>query len=326
MPDSSISGVLGSVRDRTRDAINFGRDQVVATTHGLFSHGPAPLADTLQYRGDPGLLGPDSVSWRVIGDVSAFVGGIRALLIQAAHPEVVAGVADHSSYREDPLGRLSRTSFYVTSTTYGAMPEVDEAVAVVRRAHAPVRGESNRGRLYSAGTPEFAAWVHNALTDSFLVAYRHYGRDTLTTEEADRFVVEQQAIGRLLDAEPLPSTAVELSAWLEEHPDIAPSPGQSEAVRFLRRPPLALPVLAAYRLLFRAAAVTIPDRLRSTIGVDVGPRDEAIGRFVLSSLRWALGSSPSWHVALIRSGGDIPDGVFRQPLSPEAKAILEGRQ
>ncbi|MFT6813915.1 MAG: hypothetical protein ACJASK_002551, partial [Ilumatobacter sp.] len=75
--------------------INFFRDQVVSATTSLFSQGPAPLEDTLDYQGDPGLLGPDSVSWRVIGDTAAFVGGIRALLVQAAHPEVVAGVEQH---------------------------------------------------------------------------------------------------------------------------------------------------------------------------------------------------------------------------------------
>ena len=68
------------------------KDRVVGSTTGLFSHGPQPLEHTLDFRGDPGLLGPDSVSWRVIGDAAAFVGGIRALLVQTAHPEVVAGV------------------------------------------------------------------------------------------------------------------------------------------------------------------------------------------------------------------------------------------
>ena len=68
------------------------RQRVVESTTALFAHGPPPLASTLDYLGDPGLLGPESESWRVIGDVSAFVGGVRALLLQAAHPEVAAGV------------------------------------------------------------------------------------------------------------------------------------------------------------------------------------------------------------------------------------------
>ena len=40
----------------------------------------------------------------------------------------------------------------------------------------------------------------------------------------------------------------------------------------------------------------------------------------MRSLRWALGSSPSWHLALVRAGAPVPDGLFRQPLPPEAIA------
>ena len=112
---------MRSSRVRVGGAIADVRDRVVTATTSLFSHGDPPLEHTLDYLGDPGLLGPDSVSWRVIGDATAFVGGIRALLVQTAHPEVVAGVEDHSAYRHDPLGRLTRTSYYVTQTTYGAM-------------------------------------------------------------------------------------------------------------------------------------------------------------------------------------------------------------
>ena len=171
--------------------ITFFRSRVAHTTSGLFKHANYPLANTLDYTGDPGLCGPESVSWRVIGDTSAFIGGVRALLVQAAHPEVAAGVSDHSRYREDPLGRLSRTSAYVTATTFGAMPEVEQAVAIVRRAHRHVRGESHRGIDYTADTPGFAAWVHNALTDSFLQAYLSFGPEPLSEAEQDRFVVEQ---------------------------------------------------------------------------------------------------------------------------------------
>ncbi|MFP3915319.1 MAG: oxygenase MpaB family protein, partial [Actinomycetota bacterium] len=126
--------------------VNMARRRMAAAVARPFGHAPYPLADSLRYEGDPGLFGPGSVSWRVVGDVSSMLGGIRALLVQAAHPEVVAGVADHSRYREDPLGRLSRTSAYVTATTFGAMPEVEEAIERVRRAHRPVRGTSHRGQ------------------------------------------------------------------------------------------------------------------------------------------------------------------------------------
>ena len=48
------------------------------------SHAPDPLEETFNYQGDPGLFGPQSVTWKVMGDVSSFIGGIRALLIRCS--------------------------------------------------------------------------------------------------------------------------------------------------------------------------------------------------------------------------------------------------
>ena len=300
------------------------RNRVVDSTTELFAHAPYPLADTMAYPGDPGLCGPDSVTWPVIGDAAAFIGGVRALLIQAAHPEVVAGVSQHSRYRLDPLGRLSRTSAYVTATSFGAMPEVEAAVALVRGAHRPVRGESHRGRRYSAGTPELAAWVHNALSDSFLQAYQAYGPRKLSRQEADRFVAEQTEIGRLLNADPMPPSASALAGWIADHPDLQPSPGLAEAVNFLRRPPLPWYVRIPYRLMVVAAAATMPVRLRRMLGMRRWPGAKLMGRTLIAILRWALGSSPSWHVALVRVGAPVPSGLFRQALPTDGRIDQDG--
>ena len=290
------------------------RSRITSGTTGLFQHARYPLEHTMNWPGDPGEFGPDSATWPIVGDVSAFLGGIRALLLQAAHPEVVAGVHDHSRYREDPLGRLSRTSSYVTATAYGAGPEVEMAVSIVRAAHQRVSGTSHRGVDYSADDPPYAAWVHNALTESFLVAYQYFGRESLTTDDADRYVAEQARIGRMLDADPTPVTAAELGRWIEHHPLIGPSPGMEEAVAFLRRPPLGLFTRAGYRLLYIAAVATLPPRIRRVLGVRKRPLALAIGRLMVRLLRWSLGSSPSWNLALVRSGGDVPSGLFKQPL------------
>lgn len=295
------------------------KDKAVGSTTALFAHGPQPLEHTLDYDGDPGLLGPDSMSWRVIGDAAAFVGGVRALLVQTAHPEVVAGVEQHSRYRADPLGRLSRTSVYATETTYGAMPEVEAAVGAVRDAHRPVHGRSERDRAYSAGTPELAAWVHNVLTDSFLAAYQSFGPCPLTDAEADQFVAEQTRVGALLNASPLPSTADELGRWIEEHPALGSTQHQADAVEFLRDPPLPLSVRLGYRLVFQAAVVTVPPVIRDIIGLNPTRGAQQLGSATVGSLRWALGSSPSWHLALVRAGAPVPKGLFRQPLPTGAR-------
>ena len=295
------------------------RDRVVRATRGLFSHGPYPLADTLQYRGDPGLFGPDSMSWRVVGDTSVFVGGIRALLVQAAHPEVAAGVADHSHYRDDPLGRLTRTSAYVTATCFGAMPEVEHAIELVHRRHRPVVGESHRGRPYDASDPALDAWVHNSLTDSFLAAHRAYGAQPCALADDDRYVAEQTRVGELVGAAPLPDTAASLSRWIAEHPALDPSPGQREAVAFLRRPPLPPTIRAAYGVLYRAAVATLPPQICEVIGVKPLRGDHALGHTAVRMLRSALGASPDWRLALTRVGAPLPPGItFRQTLPTRA--------
>ncbi len=292
------------------DTINMFRNRVVGRTTSLFAHAPNPLERTLEYRGDPGLMGPGSVSWRVIGDVSSFFGGIRALLIQAAHPEVAASLREHSRYKDDPLGRLSRTSNYVTATTFGAMPEVDVAIGLVRKAHRPVRGQSHRGRPYAANAPQLAAWVHNVLTDSFLRAYMDFGPEPLSAIDQDRFVAEQAQVGRLLNAAPIPETAVDLGDWIVNHRDIGESPGMKDAVNFLRNPPLPLTVLPAYKTMGAAAAATIPKPLRKMLGVPKLPAALLAGRRTSAFLRWSLGNSPAWHIALVRSGAEIPAGMF----------------
>ena len=283
--------------------------RLTETAVGLFSHAPDPLEETFQYPDDPGLFGPESITWKIMGDVSSFIGGIRALLIQAAHPEVAAGVANHSTYRDDPFGRLSRTASYVTATAFGAMPEVEKSIKMVSSAHRPVSGTSSRGEKYSAGNPEMAAWVHNALIDSFLVSYQNFGPFVLEEEEADSYVYEQTNLGNLMKASPLPENAASLSCWLSENPKVGSSKEGAEAVSFLKKPPLPFFTLIAYKILFNAAVVTMPIELREAIGVNPKKGAKTAGNFLTKVLRYALGSSPAWAAALDRSGTKRPNGI-----------------
>lgn len=315
------ASILSRAVDTLASAV---RQSTTRATLEMFAHAPYPLDDTLEYVGDPGLLGPDSVSWRVLADVAAFAGGIRGLLIQAAHPEVVAGVGDHSRYRDDPFGRLSRTSAYVTATTFGAAPEVEHAVGQVKRIHRRVRGVSSRGVPYDAADPGFSAWVHNALTDSFLTANQTYGGFSLSEEDADRFVLEQTRIGALLGADPMPETAAELSSWVADHPDVSPSPEMREVVDFLTDPPLSLGVKTGYTLLLEAAVATVPTRIQEVLGVKTKPVAEGVGKATVASLRWALGYSPSWALALTRVGRPLPEGVFTQRVAEDERIQAAG--
>lgn len=312
--------VLQPLRGTAQRLVEDVRLTMTRATLSMFEHAPYPLEHTLDHPGDPGLIGPDSVSWRVIADPAAFVGGLRALLIQAAHPEVVAGVDQHSHYRDDPLGRLSRTSAYVTATTFGATPEVEEALRQVRNAHAVVKGISSRGNRYSAADPGQAAWVHNALTDSFLTTNQYYSEYPLTVVEADRFVEEQTRVGVMLGADPLPETAAELTDWVTHHAAIAPSPEMGAVVDFLTDPPLSMGIKTGYTTMLEAAVITLPKRLQVILGLEPKPAADVVGRVAVKSLRWALGYSPSWALGLQRNGREIPEHLIRRIPGSVAEA------
>ncbi len=286
------------------------QQKMTASVVRLFSQGEQPLTETHLYPEDTGLFGPESVSWKVMGDVSSFAGGIRALLLQALHPEVAAGVADHSAYETDPLGRLNRTSLFVTTVNYGAMPEVFSAVKRVRQAHQPVSGISQRGIAYSASQPRLGAWVHNTLTDSFLDSYQHFCRP-LESREADQFVCEQSRIGELLGITDLPQTATELRSWIIEHPDLEGSTALDQAWKFLRTPPLQPAQLLGYRILRNAAVATLPVSLAELANASPRTGSAFAGRRLISSLRWAMKQSPAWKAALDRCGATYDEGKFR---------------
>ena len=181
-----------------------------------------------------------------------------------------------------------------------------------------VSGVSERGRPYDAGDPELSAWVHNALTVSFLSANQAFGSHVLTDDEADRFVLEQTAIGRLLGSDPLPTTAGELNAWVNDHPDVAPSQAMRDVVDFLNDPPMSAGVKAGYKVILEAAVSTLPERLREVLDLSAKPGAEAVGSAAVKGLRWALGYSPSWALALTRMGIERPQGVFKQ--DPQQRA------
>lgn len=272
------------------------RDALGGAVRGLLGGGEQAPDFEFARADDPGLFGPDSVVWKVHADRSMLVGGVRALFLQTLHPLAMAGVAQHSAYREDPLGRLSRTGRFIVTTTYGTTPEAEASIAMVRRVHERVRGVASDGRPYAATDPALLAWVHNVEVESFLEAYRRYGPG-LDADEADRYVAEMAFVGRSLGALDVPETRADLSEWIAGVPDLGMTREAREAVRFLVLPPLPAAVLPAYFVLASAAAGLLPLRSRLTLGLWPVPfADPLVVRpattTMLAALGWALGPPP----------------------------------
>src|SRR5205823_4371120 len=87
------------------------------------------------------------------------------------HPLAMAGVDEHSAWREDPVGRLAATSAYLTIVTYGERAAAERAAARVRKIHTYVRGtDPVTGQPYAADDPALLPWVHAALVDAAVLA------------------------------------------------------------------------------------------------------------------------------------------------------------
>ncbi len=112
--------------------------------------GPGPTGSG-KPQGRPGLFGPQAVCWEVHGDfTSMLVGGISALMLQTLHPLALAGIWDHSNFRQDMLGRLRRTGQFLSGTTYGSTRDANWLIDKVRNIHLNIIGTAPDGRPYAA--------------------------------------------------------------------------------------------------------------------------------------------------------------------------------
>jgi len=244
---------------------------------------------------DEGLFGPESAVWVVNGGISTIVAGIRALLVQALHPGAMAGVHDHSRYREDPLGRLAGTVRWVTLVTFGSTATARTESERVERFHRRVRGEYVDGggtaRPYAAEDPDLLAWVHIAFTQAFLGCHETWGGRI--PGGADAYVREWAAAGELVGVADPPRSAAELRAAMDAYRTegvLRRDERVDEAVRFIRRPPLAPGMMPAYRVLFAGAVASLPPEYRRLLGLRRSPLPViwATGA-VLRLVGWVLG-------------------------------------
>ncbi|HTW07642.1 MAG TPA: oxygenase MpaB family protein [Acidimicrobiales bacterium] len=288
-------------------AAGFVRATVGGALRESFSAPPSVLRALADSGDGAGLFGPESVTWKVHAHPAALVGGIRSLIVQTLHPLVMTGVAQHSDYRSDPLGRLRRTAAFVATTTYGSARQAEEAVAGVRRLHEHVRGAAPDGRRYYGNDPELLAWVHHVEVESFLLAYRRVGPG-LSDADADRYVEEMACVGELIGASPLFRKVGPLHEWVIHHPEVRATHEAREAVRFLSRLPVPLAAWPAYLVCLGAAISLVPWWWRLQLGlVAPGPVagrlvSEPMARALIGAMGWVLGPSPALSNARGRVG------------------------
>jgi uncharacterized protein (DUF2236 family) len=245
-----------------------------------------------------GLFGPDTVAWRVDRELIVLAGGSCALLMQAAHPVVAAGVVEHSTYATDPFGRLMRTLGSSFDVVFGSRSTAEAAIGRVNAIHARVRGRMPDGASeYSALDPEALLWVHATLIDTALRVYARFVRP-LDLGEEQAYHEEAARVACMLGvpAAAMPSTVTELRAWMRARQTdgtIRVTPEARRVARSVLYPHPAVPRLA-WDAAHLISVSTLPRDLRRAYGIPwSAARERGVERIAWFS-RSALPLLPTW--------------------------------
>lgn len=231
----------------------------------------APSWVTEMETGDAGLFGPNSAVWQVHGCISTIVGGVRALLLQAAHPAALTGVAENSRYESDPVGRLIGTTKWLTITTFGSTEAIEREARRVNEMHKRVVGEfknhDGKSEHYEAKNPKFLLWVHCAFTDAFLKSHLALGYKI--DKGADQYIKEWAKSAIPLGLERAPESVAEMEAELTRfrYEELGRTEKTADVVKFILRPPFSRAGLLFYSVMANAAIATLEDFDRELLGL-----------------------------------------------------------
>ncbi len=214
-----------------------------------------------QPAGDPGLIGPRAVGWRVMRNPAVvFMGGINAVLLEFLLPGVRAGVWDHSYFQQDPIARMKRTGLAAMVTTYGS---TEQAQWVGRRAtqmHQKVKGRSEDGVDYDAMDPDLQRWVAVTASYGFLQAYRRYLQPRMSRADMDRYWAQSAEATQIYGQFDMPRTAEEARAYMQSmQPHLSDAPAVRAFLSVMQNTPafhrFTLPV---QRMLIDASIDLLP--------------------------------------------------------------------
>jgi uncharacterized protein (DUF2236 family) len=251
-------------------------------------------------RPDPvlGFYGPDSMMWRINREAVLLGAGPAALLLQVAHPLVAEGVAQHSSFEQDPWRRLHGTIRTTMALVFGDGAAASRAIKRLNSVHAVVRGDVLDAQArhvawaYRALDPELLLWVQATLIVTSVAAYQRWV-GPLSGDERGRFWQEARTVGvRLgipLSLSPADWPALE-AYWrrmLAVDGPIHVTPTARRLARLIVRPPLPFVPGPLVDLAALPGLALLPQRLRDEFGIPWGARRAAVARAESYALsRW----------------------------------------
>lgn len=241
-------------------------------------------------RSDSGYFGPESVSWQVHREVTVLFGGARALLMQAAHPLVVAGANQTGMYERNPWKRLQRTLILTYTLTFGTKAEAHAAADKINEVHTRINGiDPVTGKRYDALDPELLLYVHACLVDSAIL-FEQLTVGGLDDAGRQRFHEEQMLAAELclVPRATIPQTWQDLRAWLadfEDRGELQVTDGARKVLDLFFDPPREAEWRPVLRGVSRLAYGTLPDGVREMYGVPFGPVKQATMRAAFPTIR-----------------------------------------
>lgn len=243
--------------------------RIEALALGFLRPDGAPEIDFSAPEGEPALMDPNSISWRVFKNpVSLFIGGVAAVLMELAEPRVREGVWRHSTFRTDALNRLQRTGLAAMLTVYGPRSRAEAMIAGVVRRHASVTGTTPEGEPYRANDQDLLDWVQGTTGFGFIGAHSAYVQ-RLSGAEFDRAYEEAAPAAALYGAHGAPRSRAEFDMLFRKmEPRLAPSPVIGEFLEIMTAvPAFPGPARPLQRLLIKAAVELLPRSIRERLGL-----------------------------------------------------------
>lgn len=220
-------------------------------------------------KGEPALMHPLSVHWRVFKNpVALAAGGVAAVLMEFADPRIRSGVWDHSTYKADPIGRSKRTGVAAMVGVYGPRSAARRVIQGVTNMHARVNGSTPGGRPYKALDPELLNWVAATAGYGMMMGFDRFV-SPLTQAEKDRFFAEVDSGEGLYGVTYSPRSVDDFLAMARERESVfEPHPIVTEFLDIIQsgRAAPGLPRFL-HRALARAAVSLLPPLIRAKLGI-----------------------------------------------------------
>lgn len=139
-----------------------------------------------------------SLLWQLMADPRPLLlYGPAVAALQGAHPVVAAGVFEHSTVFENPVGRVWRSGDAVLRWVYGGERALEEA-RVLREIHRDVQGFDFDGHRYHALQAEPFAWVWATGWLPVINGLRLFWHEPVTPALEDQLYDEFKNLGRII--------------------------------------------------------------------------------------------------------------------------------